>query len=37
MSGADDQFEKYGQNVIDQLNEPYDYGSIMVRRPFATL
>lgn len=30
INGADDQFEKYGVNVIDQLNEPYDFGSIMV-------
>jgi astacin len=30
VRGADDQFEKYGYNVIDQLNEPYDYASIMV-------
>lgn len=29
VNGADDQFEKYGVNVIDQLNEPYDYASIM--------
>ena len=30
VRGADDQFEKYNYNVIDQLNEPYDYASIMV-------
>ncbi|KAH7729807.1 CRE-NAS-4 protein [Aphelenchoides avenae] len=35
MNGADDQFEKYGQNVIDQLHEPYDYGSIMHYGPYA--
>lgn len=29
VNGADDQFEKYGTSVIDQLNEPYDYSSIM--------
>nr|CAD2175368.1 unnamed protein product [Meloidogyne enterolobii] len=29
LRGADDQFEKYGFNTIDQLGEPYDYGSIM--------
>lgn len=29
VNGADDQFEKYGMNVIDQLSEPYDYSSIM--------
>jgi hypothetical protein len=28
VNGADDQFEKYGMNVIDQLNEPYDYASV---------
>ncbi|KAI6202156.1 Metalloendopeptidase [Aphelenchoides besseyi] len=35
INGADDQFEKYGMNVIDQLNEPYDYQSIMHYGPFA--
>ncbi|KAL3085297.1 hypothetical protein niasHS_010366 [Heterodera schachtii] len=29
LRGADDQFEKYSFNTIDQLGEPYDYGSIM--------
>uniref|UniRef100_A0AC35TH73 Metalloendopeptidase n=1 Tax=Rhabditophanes sp. KR3021 TaxID=114890 RepID=A0AC35TH73_9BILA len=35
MNGADDQFEKYGINVIDHLNEPYDYASIMHYGPYA--
>ncbi|KAI1729142.1 astacin (Peptidase family m12A) domain-containing protein [Ditylenchus destructor] len=35
VNGADDQFEKYGVNVIDQLNEPYDYASIMHYGPYA--
>uniref|UniRef100_A0A0N4ZYF7 Metalloendopeptidase n=1 Tax=Parastrongyloides trichosuri TaxID=131310 RepID=A0A0N4ZYF7_PARTI len=35
MTGADDQFEKYGVNVIDNLNEPYDYNSIMHYGPYA--
>ncbi|KAI6226387.1 Metalloendopeptidase [Aphelenchoides fujianensis] len=35
INGADDQFEKYGMNVIDQLNEPYDYASIMHYGPYA--
>lgn len=35
ISGADDQFEKYGMNVIDQLSEPYDYSSIMHYGPYA--
>uniref|UniRef100_A0AAF5D0F4 Metalloendopeptidase n=1 Tax=Strongyloides stercoralis TaxID=6248 RepID=A0AAF5D0F4_STRER len=35
MNGADDQFEKYGINVIDNLNEPYDYNSIMHYGPYA--
>uniref|UniRef100_A0A0N5C4K7 Metalloendopeptidase n=1 Tax=Strongyloides papillosus TaxID=174720 RepID=A0A0N5C4K7_STREA len=35
MSGADDQFEKYGINIIDNLNEPYDYNSIMHYGPYA--
>uniref|UniRef100_A0A7E4ZYB9 Metalloendopeptidase n=1 Tax=Panagrellus redivivus TaxID=6233 RepID=A0A7E4ZYB9_PANRE len=35
INGADDQFEKYGMNVIDQMNEPYDYSSIMHYGPYA--
>uniref|UniRef100_A0A0M3IJB1 Metalloendopeptidase n=1 Tax=Ascaris lumbricoides TaxID=6252 RepID=A0A0M3IJB1_ASCLU len=35
MSGADDQFEKYGLNVLDHLDEPYDYSSIMHYGPYA--
>lgn len=35
INGADDQFEKYGTNVIDQFNEPYDYSSIMHYGPYA--
>ncbi|CAI4228911.1 unnamed protein product [Auanema sp. JU1783] len=35
MNGADDQFEKYNLNVIDHLNEPYDYVSIMHYGPYA--
>lgn len=35
MTGADDQFEKYGMNVIDILKEPYDYSSIMHYGPYA--
>ncbi|PAV55908.1 hypothetical protein WR25_13368 [Diploscapter pachys] len=35
MNGADDQFEKYNLNVIDHLNEPYDYASIMHYGPYA--
>lgn len=26
LRGADDQFERYSHHLIDQLNEPYDYG-----------
>ena len=32
MNGADDQFEKYNLNVIDHLNEAYDYSSIVSLR-----
>uniref|UniRef100_A0A914CAB5 Metalloendopeptidase n=1 Tax=Acrobeloides nanus TaxID=290746 RepID=A0A914CAB5_9BILA len=35
MKGANDQFEKYGTNVIDELREPYDYSSIMHYGPYA--
>lgn len=35
MKGANDQFEKYGTNVIDILREPYDYSSIMHYGPYA--
>ncbi|GMR40646.1 hypothetical protein PMAYCL1PPCAC_10841, partial [Pristionchus mayeri] len=35
MNGADDQFEKYNLNVIEHLNEPYDYSSIMHYGPYA--
>jgi hypothetical protein len=35
MKGANDQFEKYGTNVIDELKEPYDYSSIMHYGPYA--
>lgn len=35
QNGADDQFEKYNLNVIDHLNEPYDYSSIMHYGPYA--
>ncbi|VDL81334.1 unnamed protein product [Nippostrongylus brasiliensis] len=35
QNGADDQFEKYNMNVIDHLNEPYDYSSIMHYGPYA--
>jgi hypothetical protein len=35
INGADDQFEKYSMNVIDQMNEPYDYSSIMHYGPYA--
>uniref|UniRef100_A0A915CNY6 Metalloendopeptidase n=1 Tax=Ditylenchus dipsaci TaxID=166011 RepID=A0A915CNY6_9BILA len=35
VNGADDQFEKYGVSVINQLNEPYDYSSIMHYGPRA--
>ncbi|KAI3410061.1 Astacin (Peptidase M12A) [Globodera pallida] len=35
LRGADDQFEKYSFNTIDQLGEPYDFGSIMHYGPYA--
>uniref|UniRef100_A0A0K0CTW1 Metalloendopeptidase n=1 Tax=Angiostrongylus cantonensis TaxID=6313 RepID=A0A0K0CTW1_ANGCA len=35
QNGADDQFEKYNFNVIDHLNEQYDYSSIMHYGPYA--
>uniref|UniRef100_A0A1I8AF85 Metalloendopeptidase n=1 Tax=Steinernema glaseri TaxID=37863 RepID=A0A1I8AF85_9BILA len=35
MKGADDQFEKYGPAVIQDLGEPYDYSSIMHYGPYA--
>ncbi|TKR63569.1 hypothetical protein L596_027382 [Steinernema carpocapsae] len=35
MKGADDQFEKYGPVVIQDLGEPYDYSSIMHYGPYA--
>ncbi len=34
-SGAQDQFEKYGQAEITHLGEPYDYSSIMHYGPDA--
>ncbi|MFH4983157.1 hypothetical protein AB6A40_009866 [Gnathostoma spinigerum] len=33
--GADRQFEKYKQNVLNYLGEPYDYSSIMHYGPYA--
>ncbi|CAJ0942471.1 unnamed protein product, partial [Mesorhabditis belari] len=35
MKGADDQFEKYTNSVIDHLGEPYDFSSIMHYGPYA--
>lgn len=35
MEGANDQFDKYSLRVIDHLNEPYDYNSIMHYGPYA--
>uniref|UniRef100_A0A0N4UF60 Metalloendopeptidase n=1 Tax=Dracunculus medinensis TaxID=318479 RepID=A0A0N4UF60_DRAME len=35
MEGAEDQFEKYGTNVVDLLGEDYDYSSIMHYGPYA--
>ncbi|KAK0423138.1 hypothetical protein QR680_007992 [Steinernema hermaphroditum] len=35
MKGADDQFERYGPSVIQDLGEPYDYSSIMHYGPYA--
>uniref|UniRef100_A0A914W6A0 Metalloendopeptidase n=1 Tax=Plectus sambesii TaxID=2011161 RepID=A0A914W6A0_9BILA len=35
MKGADDQFDKYSLRVIDHLEEPYDYNSIMHYGPYA--
>ncbi|CAJ0581021.1 unnamed protein product, partial [Mesorhabditis spiculigera] len=35
MKGADDQFEKYTNAVIDHLGEPYDFSSIMHYGPYA--
>uniref|UniRef100_A0A0N5A9B9 Metalloendopeptidase n=1 Tax=Syphacia muris TaxID=451379 RepID=A0A0N5A9B9_9BILA len=35
LKGANDQFEKYGLNVLDHLGEPYDYASIMHYGPYA--